>query len=257
MQRLGVLILSFLFFSIPLAHSYAPFGRMLCKTDGFSCVKVPKKQTWDTLFPNEKQRMLVMQLNRMNTPLYPGMLIAVPKNLPYANLMEFSPFPAQIKAPGEKIIFVDPAVLAWGAYAANGNLVRWGPASLGSDWCHDLGHRCHSPVGIFHVYQKGAVDCRSTKFPLPRGGAPMPYCMFFHRGFALHGEPGGLPGDNVSHGCVRLFVSDAEWLSEQFVDPPNPHNSYPGTIVVVEPYGSFSHPQTLHNVEKDAPKPAT
>lgn len=246
MQRLGILLFSFLFLLLtsPLASAYAPFGRLLCKTSSYSCLRVPKHQTWDSLFPNTQQRMLVMEINRMNTPLYPGMLIAVPKNQPFATLMAYSPFPTQIKAPGQKIIYVDPAVLAWGAYDANGNLVRWGPASLGSDWCHDLGHRCHSPVGIFHVYQKGTVECKSTKFPLPRGGAPMPYCMFFHGGFALHGEPGGLPGDNVSHGCVRLFVSDAEWLSEQFVDPPTPQDHYLGTEVVVEPYGSFSHPQS-------------
>jgi len=244
MQRLGVIlsVFLFLFLTCPQAFAYAPFGRMLCKSPGYTCLRVPKNQTWETLFHNPDQRRLVMEINRMNTPVYPGMLIAVPKDIAKANLMEFSPFPATIKAPGQKIIYVDPAVLAWGAYDANGNLVRWGPASLGSDWCRDLGHRCHSPVGAFHVYQKGSVDCKSTKFPLPRGGAPMPYCMFFHGGFALHGEPDGLPGDNVSHGCVRLFVSDAEWLSEQFVDPPNPNDRYLGTEVVVEPYGSFTHP---------------
>jgi hypothetical protein len=245
MKRLGVAILGSIFlFSSSLTYAYAPFGRLLCKTPAYNCVKVPKRKTWETLFPDAKQRALVMALNRMNTPLYSGMLIAVPKNLGTANLMEFSPFPSQIKAPGQKIIYVDPAVLAWGAYDSEGKLVRWGPASLGSDWCHDLGHRCHSPVGNFHVYQKGTAGCRSTKFPLPHGGAPMPYCMFFHRGFALHGEPGGLPGDNVSHGCVRLLVSDAEWLSKEFVEPPDSSINSLGTQVVVEPYGSFSSPHT-------------
>jgi len=230
------------FFCYSISYAYAPFGRALCKAPGFACVKVPKRNTWETLFPDANQRMLVMTLNRMNTPVYSGMLIAVPTNLTSsASLMDFSPFPGQISPLTKKTVFVDPAVLAWGAYDTNGRLVRWGPASLGSDWCHDLGHRCHSPVGSFAVYQKGSYSCRSTKFPLPHGGAPMPYCMYFHGGFALHGEPGGLPGDNVSHGCVRLLVGDAEWLSKQFVDV--------GTAVIVGPYGKFTNPQTSHFVK--------
>lgn len=237
MKRLFVLFLCgyFILFLGSASYAYAPFGRKLCKkSDSYSCLKIKRRQSWETLFPNDSQRMLVMRLNRMNTPLYPGVIIAVPKNLNTAQLMDFSPFPARIKPSGQKVLFVDPTVLAWGAYNSSGQLLRWGPASLGSNYCPDLGHRCHSPVGTFHVYQKGSVYCKSHKFPLPRGGAPMPYCMFFHGGAALHGEPSGLPGDNASHGCIRLFVSDAKWLSESFV--------VPGTLVIVEPYGSFSHP---------------
>jgi len=55
-----------------------------------------------------------------------------------------------------------------------------------------------------------------------------------------------------SHGCVRLFVSDAEWLSKQFVEPLNPKDHFLGTEVVIEPYGKFSHP-TTSNVEKYEP----
>lgn len=226
------------------AFAYAPFGRILCKTPGFICQKVLKHQSWETLFPDKDIRMLVMELNRMNTPIYGGVTIAIPAQLAGAKMEDFAPFPAQIKAPGEKLILVDPTVLAWGAYDPSGNLIRWGGASLGSDYCSDLGHRCHSPVGTFRVYQKGTSGCRSSKFPMPHGGAPMPYCMFFHRGFAMHGEPGGLPGDNVSHGCVRMFVADAEWLSKNFVDT--------STTVVVGPYGKFSAHPAMSQLEAPA-----
>lgn len=226
------LILSFSDFS----EAYAPFGRELCKTPGYFCLKIKKKQTWENTFKDATQRFMVMALNRMNTPLYAGISIAVPENIAKVSLMDFSPFPYQIKTNGQKVIFIDPSVLAWGAYDSSGELVRWGPASLGSHFCADLGQRCHSPIGTFHVYRKGSADCKSTKFPLLRGGAPMPYCMFFYRGFALHGEPNGLPSDHASHGCVRLFVEDAEWLNKQFVEI--------GTLIVIEPYGDFSTPQT-------------
>jgi len=36
-------------------------------------------------------------------------------------------------------------------------------------------------------------------------------------GFALHGSY-EVPGYNASHGCVRIFVDDAEWLNEDFTD---------------------------------------
>jgi L,D-transpeptidase ErfK/SrfK len=248
-QRLVLLIVSlFLLSTCPVVHAYAPYSRILCKSIGYTCVKVKKHQSWESLFKNAEQRMMVMRLNRMNTPVYAGMTIAVPEDLQNAELMDLAPFPAEITPMGKKIVIVNPRVLAWGAYDEDGELVNWGPASLGSDWCNDLGHRCHSPVGTFFVYQKGSRSCKSTKFPLPRGGAPMPFCMFFKGGFALHGEPGGLPGDNVSHGCVRLFESDAEWLSKEFVEK--------GTEVLVEPYGKFTPTLLSTEIEEDLDRAA-
>jgi hypothetical protein len=128
-----------------------------------------------------------------------------------------------------KTVVVDPRVHVWGAYDENGNLVKAGQASAGSDYCRDLGHPCHTRVGTFHVFSLGSPDCKSHIFPIPRGGAPMPYCMFFNNGQALHGVPEGEVGDgNYSHGCVRLHVDDAEWLRYNFVEI--------GTRVIVKPY---------------------
>ena len=132
-------------------------------------------------------------------------------------------------ATGEKTVVVDPRVHVWGAYSSDGNLVRAGIASAGSNWCGDLGHPCHTRVGTFRVYSMGGPGCKSHIFPIPRGGAPMPYCMFFHGGQALHGVPPFEVGEgNFSHGCVRLQVGDAEWLRYNFVNV--------GTRVIVRPY---------------------
>jgi lipoprotein-anchoring transpeptidase ErfK/SrfK len=60
--------------------------------------------------------------------------------------------------------------------------------------------------------------------------------MYFSNGQAFHGEPNGLPGYNASHGCVRLYVRDAEWLRYDFVEPPDIDNDYRGTKVIVKPY---------------------
>jgi hypothetical protein len=130
---------------------------------------------------------------------------------------------------GEKTVVVDPRAHAWGAYGSDGELIRAGVASAGSDWCNDLGHPCRTHVGTYHVFSLGNPDCKSHIFPIPRGGAPMPYCMYFNNGQALHGVPDSEVGDgNYSHGCVRMHVSDAEWLRYNFVGV--------GTKVVVRPY---------------------
>lgn len=216
------------------SYSYANYGSQIChKSSGLICLKVRRHQTWNSLFPDEHDRSIVMRINRMNTQIWQGMVIAVPENLSTSDIMDFSPFPDHIAQPGEKLIIVDPVDQAWGAYDAEGNLLRWGPASLGKDYCRDIDKPCQTHPGSFRIFSVGSSDCYSTKFPLPDGGAPMPYCMYFNNGQALHGEPNGLPGYNASHGCVRLYVNDAEWLRYDFVEGPDSNNQYRGTHVIV------------------------
>lgn len=129
----------------------------------------------------------------------------------------------------EKEVVVDPSQHVWGAYDSSGNLIRTGLASAGSSYCGDLHRPCHTAVGDFRIQSLGDADCKSHEFPLPNGGAPMPYCMYFNTGMALHGVPDPEVQDaNISHGCVRMHVADAEWLRYNFADV--------GTRVVVKPY---------------------
>ena len=207
-----------------------------CHSDLYECQRVKRHQSWQTLFPDERERDIVMRVNHTNRSLYQGMLIRVPRNLQNANLLDFSPLPMQLDDAEEKTIVFDPKAFAWGAYDSDGTLVRWGPATGGSGWCKDIGHSCRTKPGSFRIYSMGSSNCISSKFPVPRGGAPMPYCMFFHGGQALHGSPGQVVKCNVSHGCVRLFVQDAEWLRYDFVEPHSEGNSYKGTKVIVKSY---------------------
>jgi L,D-transpeptidase ErfK/SrfK len=198
------------------------YGARLCKMEAeFSCYRVKSGDSWEDLFPNAREQDIVMRVNRIGIRLHPGMLLAVPRDLSSANIMDFSPFPRQISAPGERIVKISKDQMAWGAYDANGSLVKWGPASSARGYCPDIGGGCHTPSGTFAVYQKEGEGCFSRKFPVGRGGAPMPYCMFFHGGFAMHGSY-EVPGYNASHGCVRMFVDDAEWLNEDFTSIGTP-----------------------------------
>lgn len=135
--------------------------------------------------------------------------------------------PQSIHTGGQKVIVVDPSVHAWGAYDSSGNLVRGGLATAGNSWCPDIKRPCRTKVGTFRINSLGSFDCKSSIYPLPRGGAPMPYCMFFNGNQGLHGSYDVVDG-NVSHGCVRVTVDDAEWIRHDF--------AHVGTKVIVRPY---------------------
>lgn len=212
---LTVLIGLFLFLFSGITNAAERYGAKLCANDSeYHCYKVKRGDSWKKLFPDEDQRDIVKRVNRMNTGLHAGMKIAIPNNL-NASLLEHSPLPRQIDAPGEKIIMVSLNDLAFGAYNSDGSLEFWGPISGGKGYCPDTGKRCRSPAGNFAIYSKRGGGCVSSKFPIGRGGAPMPYCMFFHGGFAMHGSY-EVPGYNASHGCIRMFVNDAQWLNTEF-----------------------------------------
>lgn len=147
----------------------------------------------------------------------------------------FASLPSSIEPMGEKEIIVDPRSHRWAAYNEDGKLVKSGMATLGSSYCRDLGHSCRTKVGTFRIESLGDAGCKSHKFPLPRGGAPMPYCMFFNGGQALHGSHEVVEA-NVSHGCVRLHVSDARWIRFNFAEEPTASNEDIGTKVIIKPY---------------------
>jgi len=125
--------------------------------------------------------------------------------------------PKKIPSPGEKIIIVNPRIHAWGAYTPDGGLLRAGLATSGAKWCPDVKRACRTKVGVFRISSLGESSCVSTRYPLGKGGAPMPYCMFFNKNQGLHGSNEVVEG-NVSHGCVRISVSDARWIRYQFAN---------------------------------------
>ena len=73
------------------------------------------------------------------------------------------------------------------------------------------GTSAHPTVtGQFRIY----VKLRSTAMAGPGYYLPdVPFTMYFYKGYALHGtywhSNFGMP---MSHGCVNLRTSDAEWL---------------------------------------------
>jgi len=193
------------------------YGEQLCLKPGLHCIKVKQGDTWSSLFPDNQQRDLVMRLNRTNVPLRFRPWIIVPDDLANTEYLSLSPLPEKIHPPGRQVLIVDLGQFAFGAYDEQGNLLRWGPASGGQTWCDDdRSASCETRLGEFKIYRIQGAQCISSEYPKETGGgAPMPYCMHYYRGFALHGST--LSGFlNRSKGCIRLFTSDAKWLTQQF-----------------------------------------
>jgi len=218
--------------SIAIAERY---GEQLCALPDYECIKIQNGDTWEKLWPDETQRDIVKRVNRMNIHLQNDMTIAVPKKLSNLTIYDVSPFPRYVEPTGEKTIFISQKHLAWGAYNTEGELVWWGPVSTGKDYCGDIGRSCNTPGGSYRIFRRQGIDCVSTAFPRRRngrnGGARMPYCMHYYRGYALHGFA-IVPGQRASHGCIRLFLEDAKWLNRQFIDLPK--GGFKGTRLIIE-----------------------
>lgn len=121
----------------------------------------------------------------------------------------------------------NPRSHSWAAISDYGEVIRTGRASGGRGYCPDIHRSCRTPTGTHYVISKGGPGCKSSKFPIGKGGSPMPWCMFFSKYYAVHGSY-EVPNYNASHGCIRVIPSDANWLSHHFV--------HVGTRVVVKSY---------------------
>lgn len=234
-------IISGIFATNTWAGSRELYGARICHQKYFMCLKVQPGESWESLWPDTRDREIMMRINRRNLKLYAGMTVAVPFSLAMSSPigsnqpilpLDFSPFtPVDFRGKGNKLVVFDPRLLAWAAYEESGQMKRWGPASGGADWCDDIKRVCHTPTGEFKIREKYGPETRSNLFPVGCYGktcAPIPYFMKFDRfGTGLHGSP-YVPGWNDSHGCVRLFPEDAKWLNENFAEV--------GTTIIILPY---------------------
>ena len=231
---LNVVLVNLLWALTANAWSFVRYGETYCHDPKYHCIKVKRADSWSRLFPDHERRDVVKRINRMNVFLKPGMIIAVPVSEDPLALLQVAPFQETIPPPGEKKVVIDPKKLAWGAYDNEGRLIRWGPAATGSTVCSDPRGNCSTPAGQFRALRKKGADCVSGAFPRHlngnRGGAAMPFCIFFYKGYALHASD-ALTGRASSHGCVNLFKEDAQWLSDRFIELPE--KGHKGTLIEV------------------------
>ena len=252
------------------------YGEKFCNTPGFHCIKVKgvvkngvalKSETWESLWPDSRERDIVKKLNRLHNWLFPGTTLAVPDDMNGKTHMDFSPFPKRledfsarvlnllgavpmpyyIESLGvsykpipqlkEKLYIFNPALLAWAVYDASDKLINWGPGLGGKDYCPDIDKKCRTPSGIFEAMAKHGYNYRSNLYPPGCTGEEcswMPYAIKVREdGLSMHGAKWFI-GHHASHGCVRLFTADAKWLNQKFVDIKTKEKN--GTKVIFLPY---------------------
>ncbi|HUT51892.1 MAG TPA: L,D-transpeptidase [bacterium] len=93
------------------------YGESLCDTPGYHCItagtsvvektvrtrkgktviKKKVRDTWENLWPDPREREIVIKLNRMNLRLRKGMVVAVPDDMAGKTYMDYSPFPLRLE----------------------------------------------------------------------------------------------------------------------------------------------------------------
>jgi hypothetical protein len=229
-KALFVNLICLLFFPVVGFCALTQYGEQLCKQQGFKCLKIKRSDSWGSLFPKAKERELYKRINRMNAFLKAGMTLAIPNNP-----SDYLPMPLTVSEQTKPLLVVNKQRQAWAAYDKHGNLIRWGPVSTGRSICGASNQSCKTPSGHYHALYKKGKNCYSGSYPKlisgEQGGAPMPYCIYFYKGYTIHGS-NDLPGYPSSHGCVNLFMDDARWLNEQFIKTAQ--DGYPGTGILIQ-----------------------
>jgi len=178
------------------------------------------------------KRRIILALNRIDhNNVSVNDTLIVPDTVS-TDIMIYSPFPNKVKILDSvpKIILFSYPIEAFAAYDS-GNLVRWGPTSLGK-------RSTPTPEGLFFTNWKKeeTISTEDSTWILP---------WYFNldnkRGISLHEF--SLPGYPASHACARLLGEDAEWIynwAEQWIISRDGENviAY-GTPVII--YGRFKY----------------
>lgn len=142
----------------------------------------------------------------------------------------YSPFPKQVEMLKDikKILYVSHYAQAFAVYE-NGERIKWGPVSLGRKYKP-------TPTGLF------ATNWKSKKTTSTINSSWILEWYFNldnFEGIGMHQY--ALPGYPASHGCVRLYRDDANWLyhwADQWIIENGKVAVY-GTPVVI--YGEYPY----------------
>lgn len=118
-----------------------------------------------------------------------------------ATLMAYSPFPKILDELKEvkKIVFFSYPIQAYALYD-HGNLVKWGPTSMGAK-------AAQTKRGLMFANWKKelSISTVSSEWKLP-------YNFNIHNTLGIGWHQYDLPGYPASHSCLRLLVDDAKFL---------------------------------------------
>lgn len=150
---------------------------------------------------SKEQMQIVYAINRVDPgPAKRTDTLVIPDQWE-ADLIAYSPFPAHVPGLQEvkKIIIFSYPIQAFGVYE-NGQLIRWGPTSMGKK-------ATPTPIGLFFSNWK-SKEATSTVDPTWK--LKWNFNVSNKGGVGWHQY--AMPGYPASHSCMRLFDYDAQWL---------------------------------------------
>ncbi len=191
----------------------------------------------------------VLAINRLDTRhIVIGDTLCVPDTLP-DNFLFFSPFPTHISILDSipKILIFSYPVQAFAAYEY-GELVRWGPTSMGK-------RTTLTPTGLYFTNWKAkeTISTVNKEWVLPWA-----FNIDNFNGISIHQFE--LPGYPASHSCARLLQQDAEWIyywADQWIltKDGNRIKAFGTPVIIYGKYDYHSPPSWKRLAEdKDADK---
>lgn len=139
----------------------------------------------------------VEKINGLDRKYFVGKTLFIPKDI--ETVKNYSPLPAfdssLAKHDSVVVVFLGHSLI--GVYE-HGRLVFWSPITRGKKISY-------TQQGEFSVLSKARL-MYSKKY----GNVPMPYSLHLFGNVCIHQGP--MVGRGASHGCIRLFKRDAQWL---------------------------------------------
>lgn len=150
---------------------------------------------------SEKEQYTILALNRLDAKnKWRADTLAIPNEVD-TTLMVYSPFPAHLAVlkDVEKIALFSYPIQAYALYE-NGNLIKWGPTSMGKK-------AAQTKRGLMFANWKKelAISTVDRNWKLP-------YNVNVHNTLGIGWHQFDLPGFPASHSCLRLLMADAKYL---------------------------------------------
>ena len=150
---------------------------------------------------SEEERYAIWALNRLDSKnKWRVDTLMIPAKID-TSLMSHSPFPYHLDILNDvkKFVVFSYPIQAYGVYS-NGNLVKWGPTSMGKK-------AAQTKRGLmFANWRKElAISTVNKDWKLP-------FNFNIHNTLGIGWHQYDLPGYPASHSCLRLLMDDAKWL---------------------------------------------
>lgn len=157
----------------------------------------------------KEERYTILALNRLDLEnAWRADTLMIPNKIE-SDFLQYSPFPRQLDIAKDvrKLVVFSYPIQAYAAYE-NGNLVKWGPSSMGKK-------AAKTKTGLMFTNWKKelAISTVNKSWKLP-------YNFNIHNTLGIGWHQYDLPGYPASHSCLRMLMDDAKWMfnfGEQWV----------------------------------------